>query len=862
MKMKMIKFVVLIWLACCGILLCRSLSTILDPKELMILSILDFSNEVVVRDLMTMIRSLRLFGGKLNEATVVVGVVSSVHSSNDSSHYYGSNQFRVLEELSMLSVEVEFLDGNSHGHGQSRTMNKLSAFRLFDSLRFSHVLWLDADILVLNDPTPFLTRHVYPGSIDCVPEIYNYMRRYPILNSTEMLWNPKLAAITLVGADEMSPAGTCNTGVMLFDSVVLAKLVKTIERLKTENIVPEIYRNDRFLDSLFFVLAVNEASIHINYLPYSFNYMAFFIGEYQTLKMEIDEIYFAHFLWEPFFYCSTLVSELNRTSGAHSCVCISKNEHERSDDLLYRSIQSAIIANETACKFLAGDYDPIEFQRLAILFDEQEIERNSYENNRDLLLTANGLSPLCYFLWPPIQHGQKVISSQQFVSLSFIMLCNHENSTEGESLITKISNLEGVLSLSLGDSINVVHNAVIKFEEFDGYIDIHSHSSGLNSRSQYFRSPTIDVTVVSSKQSSNSYGVSNFFVSAENLTAVLQFSLDIAFVNGSTKQYVNNSFRSKLSIYDESKFFTPKRAMFSVNPLRSSKSLSLSTQLLVPEFLVAAGMLDNNFRAIILCCDTAKGVQTTQRLLKQFSAKSIGMVVLIITSIPNQYLSNSTFQSSLSSELSAHDSFLRMFGTICSRSSPFGKNPCHIISLLSRQQRILKHPKGQFISSVMDHLQQILDGLKPNSFSFLYIDSFLLKAMNAQYIREVVLLGSVLTFINSCRRILISGGESLIIGSSYFSAADSININDDGEFSPLYSTNAIRQDLYRRLSPDDLSLLLWQHQFVLQLSLRLNIPTFFTHSENLSTFCTLNKSNFGESIDWWRECSPAWYFFV
>jgi hypothetical protein len=54
--------------------------------------------------------------------------------------------------------------------------------------------------------------HLLKGSIDCVPDLYSYLRRFPHVNSTSHVWNPKLPTWELLGFHEIAPHGVCNTG--------------------------------------------------------------------------------------------------------------------------------------------------------------------------------------------------------------------------------------------------------------------------------------------------------------------------------------------------------------------------------------------------------------------------------------------------------------------------------------------------------------------------------------------------------------------------------------------------------------------------------------------------------------------------
>jgi hypothetical protein len=171
---------------------------------------------------------------------------------------------------------------------------------------------------------------------------------------------------------------------MLLDSVTLPVLIESIEDVQ-QNPYFESQRNDRFLDSLLLVAAVNHASIQVNYWSYDWNYMAFFLGEYSGMGMTFPQVYFGHFLWGPYFYC--------RISPQNVCECISGNEYQRSDDILYRSIDQQIIQNATACRFMAGEY--IEASRHPLPSGAPAVDDTTPEDNDESKGQSESLRSPC-----------------------------------------------------------------------------------------------------------------------------------------------------------------------------------------------------------------------------------------------------------------------------------------------------------------------------------------------------------------------------------------------------------------------------------------------------------------------------------
>jgi hypothetical protein len=136
----------------------------LDPSRINIVTVVDPTSHEIVRDSLTFLRSLRLFGGLLNEATVTAYIPIDDENSlidNYSTNNYSDNG--ILHQLSSLGAEIKFI--SQAIEPTPKTMNKFESMKYFDSIRFDYLLWLDADIVVLGDPISSgeLKRHTHPG---------------------------------------------------------------------------------------------------------------------------------------------------------------------------------------------------------------------------------------------------------------------------------------------------------------------------------------------------------------------------------------------------------------------------------------------------------------------------------------------------------------------------------------------------------------------------------------------------------------------------------------------------------------------------------------------------------------------------
>lgn len=865
-------------------------SLIINPAELMILTLADLGSSTVVRDLLTMVRSLRLFGGELNKATVVIGVIGY---RNDDSLFMSHHYPDILAELSTLNVELEFLHGVSDPT-QSRTMNKLQAFRLFDPLRFSHVLWLDADILVLGDPTSQMKRHSLPGAIDCVPELYSYMVRYPGFNESEMMWNLGLPAVRSLGDNLDAPSGMCNTGVMLLDSVTLPLLIESIEEVKLNSYF-ESQRNDRFLDSLLLVAAVNHAAIQVNYWSYDWNYMAFFLGEYSNMGITFPQVHFGHFLWDPFFYC--------RISPQNVCECISGNDHQRSDDILYRSIDQQIIQNATACRFMAGEYVealqyPLSPEDAMVSVAENWIPDHDVEPRGQ----GDSLAPPCKgdqddqlssafecaVLWPPSKMTEKLMNPAQTVDISILLQCRdtvHANDSTPLH-VTNIRRIRGRLRLSLN-----VSDVVVDFDRDVIFSEVEqSTPTRTESSLRLFRSETLNINVQLPSQTDdnrsdkdkNSYSPTSIrFQPTETLTVIMRYGVDVD-VAGDLKciDSLPHFIRSKTALYAEHELTHPRRAAFTVSPWHSSQSIALATQLLLPEYLTSTALLPKkaagrmpSFRSVLFCCDSSKGVQTTQRLLQHFNQlRDVSLTtLLVIARLPDDDASSQFVET-------ADEKIQRLFAPYCTNGH------CQLLSLLP-SNRILtleNHLSAHWASRhSVSKLTTIVKALRSRSVDFVYWDLQLLLSSERAAATSVTSINAFhrlySALFDAIVRVLRGNKRSMFVGSLYFTDADTINVmqSDAQSVDPI----AIRNRGYfidekgTIQSPDAVmqASMLLMRQLVHHVNLLVESPPLFTYADSSPMYCSVNLQygkHQSESVEadpltmWWRECAPAWYFWV
>lgn len=306
--------------------------------KLMIATVLDINEDSISRDVFTLIRSLRKTGKMINSATLLVCI-----PINDNPSSLLDNHM-TLDELGALRVEIVFVHQTRPPF--SKTLNKFEAFRHFDYDRFDYFLWLDADVVVFDDPTTELSLHKHPGSIECVPDFYSYIRRYPSLNLSSIVWNPYLPSFTLLGENEVAPHGTCNTGVLYFDRLSLKRFVDYLPSIETELLETNKLVRDRFLDSLYFVAIVNRIGMEVTILPYSMNYMALF--EVEILEeTDTRDITLAQFLSHTEMYCFN-----KNHADTLSCGCLYDNTHIPNESVIVKKMEK-LLGNDI-CNAMSG----------------------------------------------------------------------------------------------------------------------------------------------------------------------------------------------------------------------------------------------------------------------------------------------------------------------------------------------------------------------------------------------------------------------------------------------------------------------------------------------------------------------------
>jgi hypothetical protein len=124
-----------VWLlaSCFCLILSQTMQPKINPSRLLIATVLDYDEDFIIRDTFTLVRSLRLHGGDLNNATFTVCIPLNF----DSPSFYEENG--LIYNLTALGVEIAFIKQTQSP--LQKTLNKFGAFGVFDSHRFDYFLW-------------------------------------------------------------------------------------------------------------------------------------------------------------------------------------------------------------------------------------------------------------------------------------------------------------------------------------------------------------------------------------------------------------------------------------------------------------------------------------------------------------------------------------------------------------------------------------------------------------------------------------------------------------------------------------------------------------------------------------------------
>jgi lipopolysaccharide biosynthesis glycosyltransferase len=568
-----------------ALLLCFCDSARIDPSRLLVATVVDGSNSQIVADSHVFFRSIRLFGGTLNDATLLACIVVEKEQSfvND----------ELLLQYTELGVEVDFIRQTPSPF--PRTLNKFATFYKYDADRYDYFLWLDADIVVFGDPLVRLP-DLQAGKIYCVPEVYNYMKRFGLVNNSAIMWNPSLPPFHLVQEDIPVPHGVCNTGMLLFDSISLRIFLQELFKPSHLQYLSG-YTDDRFIDSLAFVIAVNSASIFVEPLEYVFNFMAYF--ELTLFDFGFTEPpLLVHFIHDTSLLFN--IRDNGQCYSMYQCSHINnKLEQENSmvskQVLKYFALDSVGVNN---CLIMA--------KQLAPPFPLTEREKSEVTTSTD-----NTMEESLVVVWPV--SGSRLFVSKDRFDLDIII----EHST---------SIFENVSEVTL--HLQIHYNEAIIYDGLKSAKGTSCFDNDNKCRSIFTVTTLFDVSTAPSFECYLFASRNAAVPSDEFLPRVLStgwISCTVVFLG--------------FPMLDK----LPRRIGGRNQVMDGPMHVALSSQIDLPLYLNMRNAIDVG---VILCCDTVKGVVTTKELIYKWSEEVVledflisflprgGVLIISLTSTP------------------------------------------------------------------------------------------------------------------------------------------------------------------------------------------------------------------------------------
>lgn len=598
----------------------------IDPSRLLVTTVLDLTNKDVVRDAHTLLRSLRFFGGTINNATILV----CIPAEGSGASILADDVENIQTFINSYGVEISFIP--KVAREKPKTLLKFEAIAKFDSMRFDYLLWLDADTVIFRDPIPLLFMHPNPGMIQCVPELYSYMVRFPHINNTDLVRNRKLAQFRLFGAGETAPHGTCNTGVLFFDRQSLSRFLAVLPETKLDVDALNMYHGDRFMDSLYFVGAVNKAGIHVEPFPnnYQLNYMAFFEHEMMQSDMDYNAMPFiAHFIGETEMVCEMLGVVANE-GEAEECTCNYINVRAPIDGLMHRTLETIMVdpdEGEKACRILAGKVPVINLLSTAQrqLHGRHLLRHEGIMmSTLDLPVSENAVPLACNFIQPPPSGSvQHILRPQSAIEMDLQLCCQ-----DTDALAT------AGLNISARIDITLFHAAGGELSHLDELVSSKRASSGASIFAGVKAAWCFSWTASIQTSGSESDRDRRYDI---HISPHISYLRQDAVVGEPTATLTATENMTVTIIVDSN---TPRsQTALSTNYLLGTRSVSLSSQLSLSAMLNARRVVDQP--GVAICCDTEKGQEAVRLLLREWEGKS--MIVLLLSMPPGSLMSKQEF---------------------------------------------------------------------------------------------------------------------------------------------------------------------------------------------------------------------------
>ena len=811
-----------VWLCLCLLVLRATHSNeapVIKPSQLLIGTVIDTTNSEIVRDAINFLKSIRMFGKSMNEASILIGITGSYEEC--------IVDRTLLPLLADVGVEVVFI---AQTVKYAKTLNKFKMFDLFDSTKYDYFLWLDADIIVFDDPVPYLHMHRQPGEIECVPDFYSYMRRFPTVNTSEEYWNPSLATIRLLGEYEMAPNGLCNTGLLYFDSLSLSNFREGLHNIMNNVTFLEKHGNDRFVDSLIFTKVVHDRTLDVSVLPNKLNYMALFEIEIQE-EAPVQEIVMAHLVSDTELYCITSPSA--DPSEKDQCSCVYRNKLlPPNGSVLKDTIQAKLLSSRDICLKFAGVDMPALPPGVPHLPANKLLQNSTFTN----MHTSSDHTVLhgCELLTPPGADWVLFVAQMHdpaalLIDVSIVCSVSHKMFDEVQSLPQMA--VSNDIFHSLG---RVVHHSVLKVSP--------AAASSLEC--------TGDVCTIHINYTIELVIPTEITQTLNPAVPHANFSLKIGVELLETPQTLHEK-TSDFSVVFEN-LLTPGQVHYSTNLLLSTKSIALESQLLLPQFLNARYVRGTG---VMACCDTHKGVTTVQLLINQWRGDHLLIIVQRVPLDPRR----DNLESRGALQLLAED-----FRHLCNRRMETdranNKFMCHITMPPAAAETFEEDHS-------VSYTRRLVTALRANSAQFVFSDVMFpfaeKRALLTEYSR-VLAKGGILvgTQYSSAHRMCFPDFEWNTPASNIEASACTRTILKNNGQQQITVESSRGYDVDRGQSRRALDSLQW----------KLSQSALLTYGERELHFCDVfvqrrrrvtgipdSGPSAEEAVE--VECAPAWYLF-
>ena len=573
--LRFILFCLLTWAA----------SEVIDPSRVQVITVLDVASPQITRDCLTLIRSLRLHGGSLNQATLTVYVPIA-------NRIFYSDEYDIFPKLEALHVEIAFID--QAVPPSPRTLNKFSAWSKFDFHRFDYMLWLDADTFVVADPLPMI-QEVSHGSLQtlmCAPELYSYLRRFPHVNETNLFTNPNLSQFRLLGEAEIVPHGVCNTGVVFAERSYLQAFMYELPYSILEIDAMNPYTRDRFLDSLYFVRTVHRVGKPLLILPYDLNFMTFFEHEIQEEVPTALPVIVHHLF-------STEIKCEEDTTYEPPCICIYNNDKRIPYSLIALKLND-VIPFTCASMIGATDTELGNVARQAAdssLASDDETNAVDYDGYTDvitmktMMVDGDHESALCHLMLPQHHSLIRVSSLKEQYPNEIYVQCN-----------------KPIMNLAVSCELRSNHGHINSSKE-----EVSEIFETLNFEYHRFNSSTHRIRGMFNQASCfNGTFLTAWMKSKITVKVKLVTEVEYFVTQSSIKTVVNQ-------------LLSPGLVNYQANLLLGTTPLSLASQLHLP------GILNDRHQVgigLMLCCDTNKGVLTIYNLIDTWVGETLIIMIL------------------------------------------------------------------------------------------------------------------------------------------------------------------------------------------------------------------------------------------